>query len=1126
MKARVRLLPVALAVGLADLCAAPAAHGQTIVGPGSVSTTVVGSSGETTVVGNTTIATGTNDGVLANGGTVTLDMRSPGPGGSIAVQTTSGRALHATNGLINVPAGINVLVNGRGQAAYADGGTINLVGGNVSIFGIGKLAGATAGTINITSTAYNAPDRVSGAQGNGIGVDLTGQVVLGSGNRMYIGRTGNSFGLGAQGPNAGITVNGSLPITFSQSGALGIYLYDGGQLVANAPISLVFNGANSVGLTIDSGTNNQTLSNISATFNGTTGVAGTGLATQRGGNVSVQNLVVNGPGVGIGVWVRDTSTVTLSGSSRIEATAARNAQMYTFAPTTSMAGVDAIFSGATGTSTRAAGLVQGGTLRSTGTTWSNVTDLGYGIFLGQSGRISVVDLTGDTVSATGTRSATVATYANAIFTARGSTIRNDSGYQAIQLWNYGSATQTTGANEVHLIDSTVTATGGADAVYSLNQAPGTVNLLTVQGGSVRSDSTSVYASGPLTVQLGSIEVVGTDALFWAGNALAGADPTVLDVTARGSILSGMAGASAPGATTSTANLRLLEQSTWTGRAFNLTNAWVDPTSVWSVNGESTVSQLVGNDGRIAFTLPENDVYKRLYTTTYTGGVGSVLALNTWLADDASPTDQLVIDGGAANGQSVLEVANSGGAGALTLGDGIRVVAALNGGTTAAGSFVLPAPVLAGPYEYRLHRGGYADGAGEEWFLRSSIDCGAPNAPSPPCPDVVPPQPEPPEPPEPPPSPDPPGPPAPDPDPEPLPPPVVPVPTDADPSPPSPFVPDPLPVPDYRAEVSLYTALPAMALRYGWATLGNLHERVGEQEQLRQRDDLRQDRYFNGAWLRVIGENGDVKGSRRGIYGGSPRYDYDILAVQLGSDIYALERENGIREHAGFYLGRGHLQSDVVHHDGTLAGRNKVKATSLGLYWTRYWEDGQYLDAVWQGSWGDGKSRSSNAVLLERDTFGWGASVEGGYPFWNDARTRLLEPQLQLIYQRIPTDDDQDAAARVRFDDMTSLAARLGLRWAGTRTLEPTNVGIRRLLSGWLRLNVWHEFQGQPVTEFSSANGYVPFKADLKGTWWQLNAGLTWQMGASTSAYANIGYQKSFERDFDAWDGKVGVRWNW
>ena len=1125
MKAHVRLLPAALTVTIAQLSGLPVANAQSVIGPGTFTSTVTGSSGETTVVGNTTLNTGSSDGVRANGGNVTLDMQSPASVGPINVQTTSGLALHASNGLISVPSGVNITVNGRGQASYADGGNIALQGGNISVFGIGKLAGATAGTITITSTSYNAPDRVIGAQGNGIGVDQSGQVILGTGNRLYIGKTGNSFGLGVQGVNARVTVNGTLPVTFSQPAALGIYLYGGGQLIANAPITLTFNGANSVGLTVDSGSNAQTLNNITATFNATTGVAGTGLVAQRGSTAAVQNFIANGAGLGIGVWVLDGSSVSLSGSSRIDASAGRNAQRYLFSPTTSMAGVDAIFSGAGATSVRAAGLVQGGTLRSSGTIWTNASAGGYGISLGQNGVASAAELNADTVIATGIESATVSTYANSILTARNTRIDNQNGFEAIQLWNYSSPSQATGANEVHLIDSTVTSSGGADAVYSLNQAPGTTNLLTVQGGSVRSDSAAVFAYGPLEVQLSDTDVAGTDALLWAGNMNATGDPTLLDVTARHTVLAGMAGAASPGTvSTSTANLRLLEGSTWTGPAWNLSNAWVDATSLWTVTADSTVSQSVYNDGRIAFTLPDGDIYKQLYTRSYSGGAGSTLAMNTWLGDDSSPSDQLVVDGGTTVGQSRLEISNAGGPGALTWGDGIRVVAALNGGSTTPDAFVLASAVLAGPFEYRLHRGGYADGAGQEWFLRSSIDCGSPDAPSPPCPAVVPEPPEPPEPPAPPPGPEPPGPP--DPEPEPTPPPVVPQPTDADPTPPTPYVPVPQPVPDYRAEVSLYTALPAMALRYGWATLGNLHERVGEQEQLRQRDDLRQDSYFNGAWLRVIGENGDVKGSRRGIFGGSPRYDYDVLAVQLGADVYAVENEEGVRDHAGFYLGRGHLQSDVVHHDGTLAGRNKVKATSLGLYWTRYWSEGQYLDTVWQGSWGDGKSRSSNAVLLERDSFGWAASLEGGYPFWNDTHTRLLEPQLQVIYQRIPTDDDQDVAARIRFSDMTSLAARLGVRWSGNRLLEPTEAGVRRLLSSWLRLNVWHEFQGQPVTEFSSANGYVPFKADLKGTWWQLNAGVTWQLGASTSFFANIGYQRSFNRDFDAWDGKAGVRWNW
>jgi len=45
-----------------------------------------------------------------------------------------------------------------------------------------------------------------------------------------------------------------------------------------------------------------------------------------------------------------------------------------------------------------------------------------------------------------------------------------------------------------------------------------------------------------------------------------------------------------------------------------------------------------------------------------------------------------------------------------------------------------------------------------------------------------------------------------------------------PAPPSPPAP---PLPNYRPEVSLYTALPALAQLYGRTIIGTLHDRVGE-----------------------------------------------------------------------------------------------------------------------------------------------------------------------------------------------------------------------------------------------------------------------------------------------------------
>ena len=106
------------------------------------------------------------------------------------------------------------------------------------------------------------------------------------------------------------------------------------------------------------------------------------------------------------------------------------------------------------------------------------------------------------------------------------------------------------------------------------------------------------------------------------------------------------------------------------------------------------------------------------------GAGGPMAINTYLGGDGSPSDRLVINGGAATGNTSVHVTNVGGPGALTTANGILVVGAINGATTAPGAFSLSNPELrAGAFDYRLFRGG-ASGSANDWFLRSDFNVGA------------------------------------------------------------------------------------------------------------------------------------------------------------------------------------------------------------------------------------------------------------------------------------------------------------------------------------------------------------------------------------------------------------------
>lgn len=467
--------------------------------------------------------------------------------------------------------------------------------------------------------------------------------------------------------------------------------------------------------------------------------------------------------------------------------------------------------------------------------------------------------------------------------------------------------------------------------------------------------------------------------------------------------------------------------------------------------------------------------------------GGVLKLDTVLNEGGarSVSDVLVVDamGTIAGGPTRVDINNVGGEGAFTHGNGILLVEQLDANRSGYGAFALGAPVVAGPYEYHLFYGSKDASGPDNWYLRSE------QQPAPPYP------------------------------------PVPPEPPTPDPYPPAPPAPPAPPLPDYRQEVSLYDAVPAMALLYGRTLMDNLHDRVGEEEQLRGRIDLQSGHWFNGAWARVVGLDGNFDGNAKGIYDGSPKYDFNIAALQAGMDVYRAEDDDGTRNHAGFYLAQGRIRSDVTHYTGVEAGTDRIEGTTLGGYWTWFNERGAYLDTIVQGTWAKAYSDSTRGISLKpRTGFGWGASLEGGYPFHEDSW--VIEPQAQLMYQTVDHSRSSDRAARVTFGDIDSLAGRLGVRFAQTRQLANREDGSPQLLTYWARLNLWHEFKGTPTTTFSSQDGPVVFRADVSGTWGELNLGLTWQISRHATFYAKAGYETGLSGRYDAYNGELGLRWAW
>ena len=548
---------------------------------------------------------------------------------------------------------------------------------------------------------------------------------------------------------------------------------------------------------------------------------------------------------------------------------------------------------------------------------------------------------------------------------------------------------------------------------------------------------------------------------------------------------------------------------------------------------------------------------------YTGD-GGMLLLDTVLGDDSSASDKLVISDGTASGSTSISIVNAGGAGASTVQDGIQVVEAVNGATTASGAFSLNGPVAAGAFEYYLFKGGISDGTSENWYLRSTLI-------NPPTPPVTPPEPAPAPPPleptplepdpgtrpiEPEPTPPPPPPaeqpapplppeatpdnpdpvdPAPpvepsDPTPQPPPPPPPAPPLDPPPPPPAPEVtPPPLPTPTnttpptpgatpviaevvqlYRIEVPTYSALPPIAHHLAMSTLGTFHERRGEQALLHGAG------YLPTTWGRIFGQDAEMK------WGGtvSPSFDGTLFGFQAGQDLFGWESGNDHHDRVGVFVGHARMDGDVkgqaLGWNDLQVGDIDVNGTSLGAYWTHIGPTGWYLDGVVMGTWFGGNATSDRAVGVDIDGTGVTASLEGGYPITLTSEW-TLEPQAQIIWQHLSLDDQTDRFSTVSFDSDDAVTGRLGVRLQGNFQTQVAN------FQPYLKANLWHNFDSEDRVIFAE----TPILTEIGGTALELGGGVVAKLSESTSLFATADY--TFDIDGEktrVFEGNLGISVKW
>ena len=276
----------------------------------------------------------------------------------------------------------------------------------------------------------------------------------------------------------------------------------------------------------------------------------------------------------------------------------------------------------------------------------------------------------------------------------------------------GATLVAAGANSITVTGGTITLADGA-LVRGGTAADGNLVHAPLSGPITSSLALSATAGVGVAGQL-SVQAVAPGDRFTLNANLANASPST-----PGSLL--VNGDGAAGTVILTGTNTYTGPTRIAGGAVVLIGSLMSPVSVGVggvLGGPGTILNTLTNAGTVepGLGLPAGQ-FGTLTVNNYVGA-GGTLALRTFLGADGSPSDQLIINGGTADPSSV-RITNAGGPGAMTTGNGIPIVLANNGATTAPNAFTLAnGEVRAGRFDYGLFQGGLNGSDPSDWFLRS------------------------------------------------------------------------------------------------------------------------------------------------------------------------------------------------------------------------------------------------------------------------------------------------------------------------------------------------------------------------------------------------------------------------
>lgn len=329
-----------------------------------------------------------------------------------------------------------------------------------------------------------------------------------------------------------------------------------------------------------------------------------------------------------------------------------------------------------------------------------------------------------------------------------------------------------------------------------------------------------------------------------------------------------------------------------------------------------------------------------------------------------------------------------------------------------------------------------------------------------------------------------------------------------------------------ANVPVYAATPELVSGYVRDTLGTVHDRMDIGDEMAVYRQAQMAKFtggsiadvaaMEGAWARAFGGQRKFRSGDAANSG----YDADFGGIQAGKDLIRRDHNNGARDRAGLYLVQGRVRADMTSTAGN-AGKASFDATSVGAYWTRIGKRGGYLGASAQYSRiHEFEVTPAAGAGVSPGAYDYSGSVEVGKQF--KTGRLMLEPQAQLIYQRLKIADANDGVNQIRFDAQQSVTARGGLRLSRAHETES---GLATQY--WSRANILQTFASDATLRM----GADTFRTPMDGTQGEVELGFSvgraTKDGAGWSLYANGGYLASIAgAKTSGWTATTGLRLNW